>query len=171
MNVEDFRLLYDYNVLGQSPQLDSCASLSEEQFTRDLGSSFRSVRDTLVAHLRRRVVLARALARPLARRRFRRGADFANLESVRRRWARDSNATWWISLPRSRNEICSASSITRRPPGIAVAAALADAAAPRESQHLSSRPDRHAAAAIGREAHLYRSDRFLSRARAAHAGA
>jgi uncharacterized damage-inducible protein DinB len=48
MNVEDFHLLYDYNAWADNRTLDSCAALSEEQFLRDLGSSFRSVRDTLV---------------------------------------------------------------------------------------------------------------------------
>ena len=50
MNAEDFRLLYDYNCWANYRTLDSCATLSEEQFTRDLASSFRSVRDTL-AHI------------------------------------------------------------------------------------------------------------------------
>jgi uncharacterized damage-inducible protein DinB len=48
MNVEDFRLLYDYNAWADHRALEACAGLNEEQFTRDLGSSYRSVRDTLV---------------------------------------------------------------------------------------------------------------------------
>ena len=48
MNVEDFRLLYDYNAWADHRTLDACAALSSEQFTRDMGSSFRSVRDTLL---------------------------------------------------------------------------------------------------------------------------
>ena len=48
MNTEDFHLLYAYNAWANLRTLDSCASLNEEQFTRDLASSFRSVRDTLV---------------------------------------------------------------------------------------------------------------------------
>jgi uncharacterized damage-inducible protein DinB len=48
MNVEDFRLLYDYNSWADHRTLEACAALSTEQFTRDLGSSFRSVRDTLL---------------------------------------------------------------------------------------------------------------------------
>ena len=50
MNIEDFRQLYDYNSWANHRTLDACAPLSEEQFTRDLHSSFRSVRDTL-AHI------------------------------------------------------------------------------------------------------------------------
>src|SRR5271156_6161507 len=48
MNVEDFRRLYDYNSWANHRTLDACAPLSEEQFTRDLRSSFRSLRDTMV---------------------------------------------------------------------------------------------------------------------------
>lgn len=50
MNTEDFSLLYDYNSWANHRTLDACEALSEEQFTRDLRSSFRSVRDTL-AHI------------------------------------------------------------------------------------------------------------------------
>ena len=48
MNAEDFRLLYDYNSWANHRTLDACSQLNDEQFTRDMGSSFRSVRDTLV---------------------------------------------------------------------------------------------------------------------------
>lgn len=86
MNVEDFRLLYDYNAWANRHTLDSCNSLSEEQFTRDLKSSFPSVRDTLV-----HIVSAEWIwlerwhgrapaALPIA-------ADYPNLESVRRRFS------------------------------------------------------------------------------------
>jgi uncharacterized damage-inducible protein DinB len=47
MNVEDFRLLYDYNAWANHRAIEACGALTPEQFTRDLGSSFRSVRDTL----------------------------------------------------------------------------------------------------------------------------
>ncbi len=50
MNTGDFRLLYEFNAWANQRTLDSCAALTPEQFTRDLGSSFRSVRDTL-AHI------------------------------------------------------------------------------------------------------------------------
>lgn len=50
MNIEDFRLLYDYNAWANHRVIETCAVLTPEQFTRDLGSSFRSVRDTL-AHI------------------------------------------------------------------------------------------------------------------------
>jgi uncharacterized damage-inducible protein DinB len=50
MNPEYFRLLFDYNTWANHRLLDACQALSAEQFTRDLRSSFPSVRDTL-AHI------------------------------------------------------------------------------------------------------------------------
>jgi uncharacterized damage-inducible protein DinB len=50
MNIEDLRTFYDYNSWANHRTLESCAPLTPEQFTRDLGSSFRSLRDTL-AHI------------------------------------------------------------------------------------------------------------------------
>jgi uncharacterized damage-inducible protein DinB len=50
MNIEDIRTLYDYNAWANHRALEACASVTPEQFTRDLGSSFHSLRDTL-AHI------------------------------------------------------------------------------------------------------------------------
>jgi uncharacterized damage-inducible protein DinB len=50
MDVNDFRLLYDFNAWANRRTLDACSGLAAELFTRDLGSSFRSLRDTL-AHI------------------------------------------------------------------------------------------------------------------------
>lgn len=50
MTPDEFRTLYDYNSWANHRAMDACAALSNEQFTKDLGSSFRSVRDTL-AHI------------------------------------------------------------------------------------------------------------------------
>ena len=86
MNAEHFRLLYDYNAWANHRLLDACATLSEEQFTRDLGSSFRSVRDTL-AHIlgAEWVWLERWRGRsPSA---LPPGWDFPRLADVRTRWA------------------------------------------------------------------------------------
>jgi uncharacterized damage-inducible protein DinB len=47
---ELIRTLFQYNQWADRRMLDACTTLTNEQFTRDLGSSFRSVRDT-VAHL------------------------------------------------------------------------------------------------------------------------
>lgn len=50
MTPEQVRALFDYNSWANRRSLESCALLSSEQFTRDLSSSFRSIRDTL-AHI------------------------------------------------------------------------------------------------------------------------
>jgi uncharacterized damage-inducible protein DinB len=47
---ELLRLLFQYNLWADRRTLDACSALTNEQFTRALGSSFGSVRDTL-AHL------------------------------------------------------------------------------------------------------------------------
>jgi uncharacterized damage-inducible protein DinB len=47
MTIHDLRTLLDYHYWARDRVLDAAAALTAEQFTRDLGSSFRSVRDTL----------------------------------------------------------------------------------------------------------------------------
>ena len=48
MHRNDIQLLYDYNVWANARVLRAVSALTKEQFTRDLGGSYRSVRDTLV---------------------------------------------------------------------------------------------------------------------------
>jgi uncharacterized damage-inducible protein DinB len=48
MDVQDFLRLYDFDSWANRRVLDSCAALSGDEFARDLGNSFGSVRDTLV---------------------------------------------------------------------------------------------------------------------------
>lgn len=48
MELETIRALYDYNTWANHRVLEACGALTEEQFHRDLGSSFRSVRGTVV---------------------------------------------------------------------------------------------------------------------------
>ena len=50
MTPELTRTLFAYDAWANRRSLEACATLTPEQFTRDLGSSFPSVRDTL-AHL------------------------------------------------------------------------------------------------------------------------
>ena len=50
MTIDDLRLLLDYHYWARDRLLDAVDPLTPEQFTRDLGSSFRSIRDTL-AHI------------------------------------------------------------------------------------------------------------------------
>ena len=48
MTKEDIRLLYEYDRWANRRVISAAGTLSAEQFTRDLGGSFRSVRDTLL---------------------------------------------------------------------------------------------------------------------------
>jgi uncharacterized damage-inducible protein DinB len=48
MNKDDIQLLYEYDRWANNRVLQAASSLGAEEFTRDLGGSFRSVRDTLV---------------------------------------------------------------------------------------------------------------------------
>lgn len=47
MTPKEMGALYDFNDWANRRVLDSCATLTPEQFTQNLGSSFPSVRDTL----------------------------------------------------------------------------------------------------------------------------
>lgn len=49
MTVQDLRTLLDYHYWARDRLLDALDLIAPEQFTRDLGSSFKSIRDT-VAH-------------------------------------------------------------------------------------------------------------------------
>ena len=48
MTRDDIQLLYEYDRWANDRVLHAASALSAEEFTRDLGGSFRSVRDTLV---------------------------------------------------------------------------------------------------------------------------
>ena len=48
MTPEEIHQLFDYNVWANQRSLDAAAQLSDEQFIKPLGSSFPSVRDTLL---------------------------------------------------------------------------------------------------------------------------
>lgn len=48
MNVSEIQDLYEYNQWANQVLLEAASRVSPEQFTRDLGSSFPSLRDTLV---------------------------------------------------------------------------------------------------------------------------
>jgi len=86
MTLQDLRLLLDYHYWARDRALEAAAALTPEQFTRDLGSSFRSVRDTL-AHLlvaeqiwcRRWQGESPTVGPPLD--------AFADVEALRRAWA------------------------------------------------------------------------------------
>ena len=48
MTKADVQLLYEYDRWANNKVLQAASLLNAQQFTRDLGGSFRSVRDTLV---------------------------------------------------------------------------------------------------------------------------
>jgi uncharacterized damage-inducible protein DinB len=48
VNKEDIQLLYEYDRWANNRVFQAVSTLSAEQFTRDLGGSYRSVRDALV---------------------------------------------------------------------------------------------------------------------------
>ena len=48
MTKDDIRFLYEYDRWANNRILQAVSGLSSEQFTQDLGGSFRSVRDTLL---------------------------------------------------------------------------------------------------------------------------
>jgi uncharacterized damage-inducible protein DinB len=86
MNAEDFRVLYDYNSWANRRTLDACSQLTDEQFTRDMGSSFRSVRDTLV-HLMLVEWLWLERWHGRSPNSYAPTSEFPNAGSVRARWA------------------------------------------------------------------------------------
>jgi uncharacterized damage-inducible protein DinB len=48
MTKDDIQLVYEYDRWANNRALHAASTLNAEEFTRDLGGSFRSVRDTLV---------------------------------------------------------------------------------------------------------------------------
>ena len=86
MNKQDVEYLYEYNRWANARLLDAASKLTPEQFSRDLQSSHRSVRDTL-AHIlaaewiwleRWKGVSPNALLSP---------SEFPTVESLETRWA------------------------------------------------------------------------------------
>ena len=86
MDTRDLQTLLDYHYWARDRVLDAAGPLTPEQFTRDLGSSFKSVRDTLVHtyaaewawHSRWRGVSPTSLLPP---------HDFPDVQTIRARWA------------------------------------------------------------------------------------
>lgn len=85
MTLDDIRTLIEFNYWGNHRALDACAGLTPEQFMRDLGNSFPSVRDTLahilgaewIWHERWHGRSPKTLLLP---------GDFPDLASIRARW-------------------------------------------------------------------------------------
>lgn len=86
MSPEEIRTLYEYNAWANHRGLDAAAELTDEQFTKPLGSSFSSVRDTL-AHIfgAEWVWLERFQGRSPSS--LPDATQFPTLESLRERWS------------------------------------------------------------------------------------
>src|SRR3989441_2330273 len=78
--------LFDYNYWARDRQLEACATLTQEQFMRPLGSSFSSLRDTL-AHLVGAEWLWLERWRGRSPRRMLSAEEFHTLVAVQERWA------------------------------------------------------------------------------------
>ena len=164
MNVEDFRLLYDFNAWADHRTLEACAALNDEQFTRDLGSSYRSVRDTLVhIMLVEWLWLERWHGRSPTS--YAANEEFPNLESVRARWPEiERDLLDYIAslTPEEVQRVVQHKTTAGVPQAQPLWQML---------QHLvnhgslSSRPGSHDAPPIGRETHRDGLDPFLPRAR------
>lgn len=79
------RQLYDYNYWARDRQLDACRKLSEEQFTRKLGGSFASIRDTLT-HVAGAEWIWCERWNGRSPRIFPKGEQFPNLGAVEKYW-------------------------------------------------------------------------------------
>jgi uncharacterized damage-inducible protein DinB len=85
MTLQELRTLCDFNRWANLRIVDACRALTPEQFTRDLGSSFPSVRDTMVhVMLAEWVWLERCHG--AAPTKFLPGSDFPTLEAVLAHW-------------------------------------------------------------------------------------
>ena len=87
---EQARTLFAYDAWANRRVLEACSSLSPEQFTRDLGSSFRSVRDTL-AHIMGAEWLWLERFHGRSPSSLPSGDQFANVADLRARWAQVEN--------------------------------------------------------------------------------
>jgi len=97
MNLDDFRTLYDYNSWANHRTLEASAALTPEQFTREMGSSFSSARNTL-AHIygAEWIWLERWHGRATSG--LPSPADFPDIATVRRRFAEiDRNLVDYIA--------------------------------------------------------------------------
>jgi uncharacterized damage-inducible protein DinB len=85
MTPEEVRVLYDYNAWANRRSMEAAAALTPDQFTKPMGSSFPSVRDTL-AHIygAEWIWLERFQGRSPAS--LPDAAQFADLASLRERW-------------------------------------------------------------------------------------
>jgi len=86
MNPQYFQLLFDYNAWANHRLLEACEALSPEQFTRDLRSSFSSVRDTLAHIAGGEWLYLERFFHQRSPGKIPPGSEYPDLASVRGRW-------------------------------------------------------------------------------------
>jgi uncharacterized damage-inducible protein DinB len=92
MTLQDLRTLLDYHYWARDRLLDALEPLSPEQFTRDLGSSFKSIRDT-VAHVHAAEWAWWSRWNGESPTALLPAARFSDVASVRRAWAEQEEKT------------------------------------------------------------------------------
>ena len=93
ISLPTFRELYRYNYWARDRQLVACAALSEEEFLRPMGSSFPSVRDTLVHLLQVEWIWLERWNRR-APKVWPSGAEFTGLAKVTEGWKAVERGVW-----------------------------------------------------------------------------
>jgi uncharacterized damage-inducible protein DinB len=97
MNKHDVKYLNEYNQWANARMLDVASKLSAEQFTADLQSSHRSVRDTL-AHTLAAEWIWLERWKGTSPKALLTAADFPTVESLRERWSQvQKNYTQFFS--------------------------------------------------------------------------
>jgi uncharacterized damage-inducible protein DinB len=86
MNKKDIQLLYEYNRWANARILEAVSTLKAEQFTQNLESSHRSVRDTLVHIISGEWIWQKRWQGQSPKAMFD-PADFPDLAAVRTKWA------------------------------------------------------------------------------------
>ena len=135
-------MLVDFNYWARDRMLDAVAAADAEQYTRDLGNSFRRSATRSCTSVFGRVGVALRAGRASRRRRRFTSRDYPDLDDAARRLARRSKrGSAQHVADRRRRAHRRASSTTgcmNGQPGRS--RVLADAAARRQSRHVSSRP-------------------------------
>ena len=86
MNKEEIQLLYKYNRWANATVLKSVATLNEEQFSRKIGGSFPSVRETLV-HIMGAEWIWLSRWKGTSPPALLNAAEFPDLQSIRAKWS------------------------------------------------------------------------------------
>jgi uncharacterized damage-inducible protein DinB len=93
MNLQDIRLMYEYNFWANRCILDKVANVTPQQFVAPSSHSFSSLQATLVHTLDteigwRRLLKGEGVSLDLN------PADFPTVEAIRQRWAQEEQAMW-----------------------------------------------------------------------------